>query len=79
MTTRNLGAYRLTGRRDRGATGIAHVAIDTNLDEQVELIELPGLGSTDSNTWRAFQGVMQRLSSLESEAVAAPIDFSRRS
>lgn len=77
MTTRNLGPYRLTGHTTRGKTGIAHVAVDTNLDEEVELIELPGLGATDDTEWTAFQGVVERLASVDSESIAAPTDAAR--
>ena len=75
--TRNLGSYRLTGKSERGKTGIAHVAVDTRLDERVELIELPGLGATDTNIWGAFTGVMERLGSIEAETIATPTDFAR--
>jgi hypothetical protein len=79
MTTRNLGPYRLIGDSTRGKTGIVHVAVDTNLDQQVELTELPGLGATDPAIWSAFQGVMERLASVESESIATPTDFARTS
>ena len=77
MTTRNFGPYRLTGKSTRGKTGIAHVAVDTNLDEQVELIELPGLGATDAKLSAAFLGVMERLASVETESIATPMDYAR--
>ena len=77
MTTRNFGPYRLTGNSTRGKTGIAHVAVDTNLDEPVELIELPGLGTTDAKLSAAFLGVMERLASVETESIATPMDYAR--
>jgi serine/threonine-protein kinase len=46
-------------------------------DLPVELIELPDLDAHEATLWSAFLGVMGRLSSADSDAIATPCDFAR--